>query len=390
MPNKLELADIIGRFGKDYVKQYHPSGQQLKVLTDIVLCRTYELGGHEEECDCCSQVRYSYNSCGNRHCPKCLATKQALWMDKLIDNTLPVKHYHIIFTVPHELNGVCLFDPQLYYKALFSATWRTLHAFGYTHYGVESGAVCILHSWGQNLSLHPHIHCIVPAAGYTLQGDWKHIGIYDDFLYPVQQLSSTFKGKFLDSLKRRLRKTGMLDGFNASIQKAWNKSWVVHCQRSMAKADHVIRYLGQYTHRVAISNDRILDMDDTHVTFIAKDYKNRAQKKPVKLTGVEFLRRFCLHILPKRFVKIRRYGIYNHTTKRNLQLQFKPKVPVEEIALEQERKKETSQQRIKRLTGFDIGKCPKCKKGRMHIVRELPRIRSPSQPIRQLMLAILQ
>lgn len=390
MSNKLELADVVRRFGKDYVERYNPSVQQLKVLSDIVLCRTSELGGHEEECDCCTRVRYSYNSCGNRHCPKCLSTKQALWVDKLIDNTLEVKHYHIIFTVPHELNGVCLFEPELYYKVLFSATWRTLHAFGYTHYGVESGAVCILHTWGQNLSLHPHIHCIVPAAGYTLRGDWKRIGIYDDFLYPVQQLSSTFKGKFLDSLKRGLRKAGMLNAFNVNIQNAWNKPWVVHCQPSMAKADHVIRYLGQYTHRVAISNDRILDMNDTHVTFIAKDYKDDAQKKPVSLTGIEFLRRFCMHILPKRFVKIRRYGIYNHTTKRNLHLQFKPKDSVEDIALKQERKKETSQERIIRLTGFDIGQCPKCKKGRMHIVRVLPRIRSPSRPIQQLIRAMLQ
>jgi hypothetical protein len=390
MRKTVELADVVRRFGRDYIEKYKPSGQQLKVLTDIVLCRTSELGGHEEECDCCTQVRYSYNSCGNRHCPKCLAAKQAVWVDELIDNTLPVKHYHIIFTVPHELNAVCMFDQRLYYKVLFSAVWRTLHSFGYTHYGVESGAVCILHSWGQNLSLHPHIHCIVPAAGYTLKGHWKGIGDYKDYLYPVGQLSSTFKGKFRDSIERALRKTGMLSEFTASIKKAWNKPWVVHCEPSMAKVDHVIRYLGQYTHRVAISNDRILDMSDTDVTFIAKDYRDHAQKKPVRLSGIEFLRRFCMHVLPKRFVKIRRYGIYNHTTKRNLKLQFKTEGPIDEKIKQQKKKCETSQERIMRLTGFDIGQCPKCKKGRMHIVRELPRIRSPSQPIRQLIYAILQ
>jgi len=388
MRSDLEIADIVRRFGKEYIEKYGPSAEKMKVLFDILQCRTLALGGHEERCDCCNEVRYSYNSCGNRHCPKCLSAKQAKWIEKLIDETLPVKHYHIIFTVPHELNPVCLFDKSMYYKVLFSAVWRTLHSFGYTHYGVESGAVCVLHSWGQNLSLHPHIHCIVPAAGYSLKGDWEHIGTYDDYLYPVHQLSATFKGKLLDSLERTLRKTDMTSGFDPLLQRAWNKPWVVFCESSLAKSEHVIRYLGQYTHRVAISNDRILRMSETHVTFIAKDYRDRAQNKPVTLTGVEFLHRFCLHILPKRFVKIRRFGIYNHTTKRNLELQFEPDESI--IEKENSRQKETSQERIKRLTGFDIGQCPKCKKGRMIIVRELPRIRSPCRPLLQLVHTFLQ
>ena len=383
----LEMADVVRRFGKQYIEKYCPSAEKTKVLFDILQCRTSLLGGHEERCDCCNEVRYSYNSCGNRHCPKCLSARQAIWIGKLIKATLPVKHYHIIFTVPHELNPVCLFDRCMYYKLLFSSVWRTLHSFGYTHYGVESGAVCVLHTWGQNLSLHPHIHCIVPAAGYSLKGEWKRIGTYDDYLYPVHQLSATFKGKFLDSLERALRKNGMLGGFDPMIQQAWNKPWVVYCEQSMAKAEHVIRYLGQYTHRVAIANDRILGMDETHVTFVAKDYRDHAQKKPVTMTGVEFLHRFCLHILPKRFVKIRRYGIYNHTTKRGMELRFETKeLPVEK---ENDLPKETSQERIKRLTGFDIGQCPRCKKGRMIIVRELPRIRSPGYSLQQLIHSFL-
>jgi len=384
----LEMADVVRQFGKQYIEKYHPSAEKIKVLFAILQCRTWSLGGHEERCDCCSEVRYSYNSCGNRHCPKCLWAKQAIWIEKLIKSTLGVKHYHIIFTLPHDLNPVCLFDRSMYYKLLFSAVWRTLHSFGYTHYGVESGAVCVLHTWGQNLSLHPHIHCIVPAAGYSLKGEWKRIGLNDDYLYPVNQLSATFKGKFLDSLKRALRKNSLLDGFDPMIQQAWNKPWVVYCEQSMAKAEHVIRYLGQYTHRVAISNHRIISMSDTHVTFIAKDYREHAQKKPVTMTGIEFLHRFCPHILPKRFVKIRRYGIYNHTTKRSMELQFEPQQSL--IEKDTEQPKETSQERIKRLTGFDIGLCPKCKKGRMHVVRELPRIRSPSQSLQQLIHSLLQ
>ena len=383
----LEMADVVRHFGKQYLEKYHPSTEKIKVLFDILQCRTSAFGGHEERCNCCSEVRYSYNSCGNRHCPKCLSVKQAIWIDKLLEQTLPIKHYHIVFTVAHQLNGICLFDRKMYYKLLFSAVWRTLHSFGYTHYGVESGAICVLHSWGQNLSLHPHIHCIVPAAGYSLKGHWKRIGSNENYLYPVHQLSATFKGKFLDSLKRVLRKNGSLDAFAPMIQKAWNKPWVVFCEPSLSKAEHVIRYLGQYTHRVAISNDRIVDISKTHVTFIAKDYRDRAQKKPVRLTGAEFLHRFCMHILPKRFVKIRRYGIYNHTTKRNLELQFEP----EKSIIEKEApKQETSQERIKRLTGFDMAQCPKCKTGRMVIVRELPRIRSPARPLYQLIRACLQ
>ena len=170
MRSDLEFADIIRQFGKEYIEKYRPSQDKIKVLFNILQCRTATLGGHEEQCDCCPELRYSYNSCGNRHCPKCLATKQALWVEKLMDETLQVKHYHLVFTLPHELNTICLFRPRLYYKILFNSVWQTLRTFGYTHYNAETGAVCVLHSWGQNLSLHPHMHCLVPAAGYSLKG----------------------------------------------------------------------------------------------------------------------------------------------------------------------------------------------------------------------------
>jgi len=384
---KFELAEVVQRFGKELLEKEKLSPVQTKVLYDILKCRTAALGGHEEVCDCCGAIRYSYNSCGNRNCPKCLAAKQIAWVEKLLNKTLPIRHFHIVFTVPHALNSICLWNDRLYYKILFSAVWRTLHSFGYTQYGVETGAVAVLHTWGQNLSLHPHIHCLVPAAGYSIKGEWKHIGKGGKYLFPVHQLSATFKGKFLDSLKRELRKQDQLAGFNDAIQKAYSTSWVVHSEPSLASAEHVIRYLGQYTHRVAISNDRILKITNTHVTFIAKDYSDNAIKKPVTLSGVEFLRRFCRHILPKRFVKIRYYGIYNPTTKRNLALQFVP-LTIEDL----EKKcqpKETAQQLIRRITGQDVRQCPVCKKGLMHKIRELPRIRSPNQNLPSLLLSIL-
>lgn len=237
----------------------------------------------------------------------------------------------------------------------------------------------MLHSWGQNLTLHPHVHCIVPAAGYALNGQWKNIGHSGQYLYPVHQISDAFKGKFLDSLKRALRKENELPLFNDAVQQAYKTKWVVHCEPSMASAEHVVKYLGQYTHRVAITNQRILDIADGKVTFIAKDYRDRAIRKPVTIDGTEFLRRFTMHILPKRFVKIRRFGIYNHTVKRNLNLQFVPEEkPDIDAVMKQEKPPETNVERFERLTGVNPCLCLVCKTGKMVAIRELPRIRSPA------------
>jgi len=380
MRTNYELADAVRLFADKPEVGKHLNSRQIKVLNSISSCRTAMLGGHEEVCDSCGVLRYSYNSCGDRHCPKCQAAKQAFWIDELVQNTLPIKHFHVVFTLPHELNAVCLHNQRMYYDLLFAAVWQTLRSFGYSHYGVETGAVAVLHTWGQNLSLHPHIHCIVPAAGYTLDGKWINIGHSGQYLYPVHQLSEAFKGKFLDSLKRSLRKQNEMALFNPVVQQAYNSKWVVHCEPSLAGADHVVKYLGQYTHRVAITNQRILNIADGKVTFIAKDYRDGAVKKPVTLDGVEFLRRFTMHILPKRFVKIRRFGIYNHTTKRNLDLQFAPQPkPDIDAIIQKQQPAETNLQRFERLTGVNPCLCPVCKTGRMVAVRELPRIRSPAQ-----------
>ncbi len=386
--NKHELADVVLRFGKQLVEKDELSPGQTKALFNIVQCRTKTLGGHKEKCNCCGEERYSYNSCGDRHCPKCQSNKQAIWVDELTRSTLAIKHYHIIFTVPHALNDICLWNDREYYKILFSAVWRTLHSFGYSHYGAETGAVAVLHSWGQNLSLHPHIHCIVPAAGFSLKGEWKNIGKYENYLYPVHQLSDTFKGKFLDSIKRKLKKLDSLDNFKQQIEKAYKTKWVVYSEASFASHEKVIHYLGQYTHRVAISNQRILDITDTQVKFIAKDYRDGAKQKIIQLGGVEFLRRFCQHIMPYRFVRIRKYGIYNPIVKRNLGLKFEPEKKSSIEELDKSSEKETKVERIMRLTGFDSGKCPKCKEGKMYVVEELPRIRSPAGHLPSILLSL--
>lgn len=384
MLTRFELADVVQTFGADLCAKTNLTPLQLKVLGKISHCRSASLGGHEEVCDNCGTVRYSYNSCGDRHCPKCQAAKQAFWIEDLTQNTLPVRHYHIVFTAPHELNAVCLHNQRMYYDLFFAAVWQTLRSFGYTHYGVESGAVAVLHTWGQNLSLHPHIHCLVPAAGYSLDGKWVNIGHSGQYLYPVHQLSEAFKGKFLDSLKRALRKKNELILFNNAVQQAYKSKWVVHCEPSLASAEYVVKYLGQYTHRVAITNDRILNVADGKVTFVAKDYRDKAVKKPVALNGIEFLRRFTMHILPKRFVKIRRFGIYNHTVKRNLELKFVPeKKPDIEAVIKQKKPPETNLERFERLTGVNPCLCPVCKTGKMLFIKDLPRIRSPGNPFKR-------
>ena len=294
-------------------------------------------------------------------------------MEDLLGTTLNVKHYHIVFTVPHELNTVCQLDSQWFYSLLFSVVWETLIQLGYTRFGVETGAVCVLHTWGQNLSLHPHLHCLVlvPAAGETFAGNLKHIGSSGKYLYPVRQLSPVHRGKLMESIENRLKKQSLYEQYKPLLKEARNKPCSVHCEPSLAKAEHVVRYLGQYTHRVAITNQRIINVDQRSVTFRHKDYADGAKQKPVTLTGVEFLRRFCQHILPLRFVKIRRYGIYSNRA-RALKKKLNPKMQINLRA------KETTQDRIKRLMGFDVYQCPYCNQGTMHRVEELPRVRSPT------------
>lgn len=371
MRPQFEVAQIIDRFGRQYIEQHQPNSFTLRTLDALQECRTSALGGHKDTCDCCGQERISYNSCGNRHCPKCQSNKQALWVDDRISDALDVKYFHVVFTVPEALNPVCMLDSKQFYNSMFECVWSVLQTFGYSHYGVESGAICVLHTWGQNLTLHPHIHCIVPAAGLTIKGKLKHISKQGKYLYPVRMLSAVFRGKMLEKIKRQLKQSNQLPQFQSLLDCLWKKPWVVYCEPPLGNEQQIVKYLGQYTHRVAVSNHRIQDIDDSGVSFFYKDYKDNSKKKLTKLSGVEFLRRFCMHILPYRFVKIRHYGILSSKQKdriKPLQTQKKQEVKV----------KETAAQRILRITGFDRFQCPFCKTGILHTVELLPRIRSPT------------
>ena len=366
-----EIADVIKRFGPQYIAQYKPNAFILRTLDALTKCRTAALGGHKQKCDCCGKELISYNSCRNRNCPKCQATRQAFWAEDRLRQALPVKHFHMVFTVPDIINEICLLDSPGFYTTLFKCVWDTLRTFGYSHYGVESGAICVLHTWGQNLSLHPHIHCIVPAAGIDLKGKFKNIGNNGKYLYPVHMLSATFKGKILQSLKAKLRYNGLLSRYQSLIDALYKKQWVVDCEASFASPVHIVKYLAQYTHRIAISNQRLMNVDPSGITFMHKDYKDGGRKKPITMHPVEFLRRFCMHILPLRFVKIRYYDMY--ATKNKAMLPGADKITI--------RPEETNQQRLLRLTGFDICLCPYCKKGRLVTIEMLPRIRAPASVV---------
>ena len=367
---KYGITQIIEQFAEEFIASHNPNKYILRTLNALRICRTSALGGHKDQCDSCGKKRYSYNSCRNRHCPKCQSSKQAFWVEDVSERIIDTKYFHIVFTVPDVLNRVCLLDSRRFYSTLFSCVWETLRTFGYTHYGVESGALAILHTWGQNLSLHPHIHCLVPAAGMTLAGYFKKISKKGKYLYPVPMLSIDFRSILMKRLKKQLSKTGQLSAYQTIIDKAWAKDWVVNSEPSFGDAGRVIKYLGQYTNRVAISNWRIQDIDDKSVRFLYKDYRDKAKQKTTSMTGVEFLRRFCMHILPKGFVKIRYYGILSSRYKKKIVL-FR--------AIKPERPKESVEERLKRLTGFDVYKCPFCKKGQMHIIEILPRVRSPGK-----------
>lgn len=297
---------------------------QEKTLRALSYCRTSALGGHIDACDECGNMSISYNSCRNRHCPQCQGHKKEEWIRKREADLLPCSYYHLVFTLPEELNGLSVAHPTLVYKILFEAAWATLNQFGHTE-GIQLGMIAVLHTWGQNLSLHPHLHCIVPGGGTNKQGKWKGKVRTDKYLFPVKALSRVFRAKFV----ALLRANGMSD--QNLTERLFSKNWVVYAKRPFGGPKQVIEYLGRYTHKVAISNHRIQEVTDKEVRFAYRDYRKGGEKKEMTLSNEEFARRFSLHILPKRFVRIRHYGILSSSWKRGklqaLQSDVKIKIP---------------------------------------------------------------
>jgi len=325
-PPSLEVADIIRAQGKSFLKKYQ-SGldfQQLKAFGAIRNCRTAALGGHVDSCPGCGYQVISYNSCRNRSCPKCQAQSRRRWVDARQRELLPTSYFHVVFTVPHELNVLALENPSLFYDLLFKASKATMLevAANTKHLGAKIGILSVLHTWGQNLLLHPHIHCVIPAGGISPDHKSWITPRYSFFL-PVKILGRVFRGKFIAKLKRlygkkKLRCAGpaaFLDEpgqFAKLIRRIHRQGWVVYAKPTFGDASQVLRYLGRYTHRVAISNHRLLAFDGQRVTFRWKDYTHGGKNRKMTLDAKEFLRRFFLHVLPKGFVRIRSYGFLSH------------------------------------------------------------------------------
>lgn len=289
------------------------NGWKIKTLDAIRRCRTVALGGHIDACSECGFVKISYNSCRNRHCPKCLGEKTTKWILHQTKDLLPVPYYHVVFTLPHQLNPICLQSPTVIYNILFESAWQTIKAFSIDpkYLGAKSGMIAILHTWGQNLSLHPHLHCIIPGGGVDQHENWKFTRSKGRYLFPVKALGIVFRAKFM----KLLVQSGLSNC--PSIQKQlWTNPWIVYAKRPFASIHSVIEYLARYTHKIAISNHRICHLDDSHVTFRYKDYRQKGISKNIRLTHEEFIRRFSMHILDKRFVRIRHYGILSSTWKR--------------------------------------------------------------------------
>jgi predicted Zn-ribbon and HTH transcriptional regulator len=371
----VELADIFRAHRESYRRNHPLPVSHLKVMQAVERCRTAALGGHLEQCDSCGFERPAYNSCRNRHCPKCQSLAKVKWLDKQKSETLPVGYFHLVFTLPHELNGLILTNKKILLSHLFKAVGETLVDFGHTRLGGQIGFITVLHTWDQTLLDHFHLHCLVPAGALSVdQKRWSPAR--KNFLFPVKALSIVFRGKFLDLLKKAFDRNKLLLvgqtaslAFNLLINALRNKPWIVYAKKPFGSPVHVLNYLGRYTHRVALSNDRILSARNGAVTFSYRDRKNQDRKKTMTLDAHEFIRRFLLHVIPKGFVRVRHFGFLANRSKSALSkcrqlLDLDPAVP--KLA---QRSVHTM---MLQLTGIDISRCPLCQTGTLVFVADLP------------------
>lgn len=374
---RFEVADVVRAYGDDYRRAHPPSAAQQRVLRHISVCRTAVLGGHVDECeDGCDYVRISYNSCRDRHCPKCQGPQRSEWLAKRLERLLPVPYFHVVFTLPDTLNPLALRNKTVVYNILFKAASQTLLklAADPKRLGADIGVTAVLHTWGQNLLLHPHLHCVVTGGGLSPDGE-RWVAGRQRFLLPVKVLGKLFRGKFLALLERAYR-DGELDlrgsiaelahppAWAALRDRLYRTDWVVYAKPPFGGAEQVFRYLGRYTHRVAISNHRIVRVADGMVSFTVKDYKDGARTKTMTLDAVEFLRRFLLHVLPKGFVRIRHYSLCasrNVNTKLGAARRLlEPNAPAEPEPIPASAKPTPWWERFFQQTGLDIMTCPRC------------------------------
>jgi Putative transposase/Transposase zinc-binding domain len=359
-----ELATIIRRYKISFIQKHQPLLNHLPALNALEKCRTASLGGHVDGCDKCGHLRISYNSCRNRHCPQCQQVNKERWIMARQQQLLPVSYFHVVFTLPQELNTWCMHYPKQMYDLLFAASQQTITAFANDekHLGAMPGMIAVLHTWGQNLSLHPHVHLIVPGGGIAASGCWKHTKNKGRYLFPVKAMSAIFKNKYMEGFLKLLKTENK--NIDQSVRETlYSKNWIVYAKSPFGGPQQVIEYLGRYTHKVAISNHRIVSIDDDKVSFTYKDYADGSKQKTMTLEATEFLRRFCLHILPPGFRKIRYYGFMANANSSLLQVQQKEMGLVTQTG--KEIKKISWKVIAKQKLNYDADRCPCCQKGTM-------------------------
>lgn len=370
-----EVADVLNAHWSD-VQRGKFNTWQLRTLDAVKRCRTAALGTHVDGCTDCGYVRISYNSCRNRHCPKCQGRLREQWIQAREQELLPVPYFHVVFTLPDLLNPLCLHQDRLIYNLLFQTAWSVLNSFGHDvkWLGAQTGMIAILHTWGQTLSLHPHLHCIVPGGGLSLKGKWKTAKAQGKYLFSVKAMSKVFRARFITALNEAL--PDKLDA--AFVSALYKKDWRVYAKRPFNGPQSVIEYLGRYTHKIAITNHRIRDISEGKVTFNYKDYRQGGANKEMVLEAHEFVRRFAMHILPKGFVRIRHYGILSSTSKAACAIEIKGQLPGVLLY--------PSPKAISEI--YNPKQCPCCKKETMQTILRFNR-RGPPQDWEQLAKAIL-
>jgi len=387
----LEVADIFRRYGETYRAQHDASlcTAQRRVMTAIELCRTAALGGHIEECDHCGHQRIAFNSCRDRHCPKCQSLARAQWLDDRCAELLDTQYFHVVFTLPEPIAAIAYQNKTLVYGLLFRAAAETLRTIAADpkHLGAEIGFFAVLHTWGQNLLHHPHLHCVVPGGGLSADGD-RWIACKSGFFLPVRVLSRLFRRLFLENLEKAF-KAGQLkffsglqdlsehDAFRRYLAPLRKAEWVVYAKPPFAGPEQVLDYVGRYTHRVAISNNRLIDIEDGAVRFRWKDYRHGSRQKVMTVSANEFIRRFLLHVLPESFHRIRYYGFLanRHRAQKLARCRDLLGMPIPEPSVDSSEK--DYRDRYDDLTGHSLRQCPACHQGQMIIIEIFDGVTGP-------------
>ena len=391
---RLEVGDVFRRYGEIFRQQHAGSlsRAQLRVMTAIECCRTAALGGHIEQCDQCHFQRIAYNSCRDRHCPKCQSLARAQWIEDRQAELLDTQYFHVVFTVPEEIAAIAFQNRKVVYDILFRATSETLRTIAVDpkHLGAEIGFFAVLHSWGQNLMFHPHLHCVVPGGGLSPDGN-RWIPCRKGFFLPVRALSRLFRRLFVESMEKAFD-AGQLQFFSALeelrdptafrrlLGRVRSREWVVYAKKPFAGPQQVLDYVGRYTHRVAISNNRILNIEDGLVTFRYKDYRDGSQQRTMTLAADEFIRRFLLHVLPEGFHRIRYYGFLGARYRKEKLEQCRQLLGMVPREPESKMAELDYRDRYQALTGSSLWECPACHRGRMIVIREIPPRSIPTIP----------